>query len=69
MHYVQHIMWNMKIGWYPSSPVKVMDCFRPFTLHSDIANVFHFAGTYLECRLNGALSFITPTPDLSSNYK
>jgi len=48
---------------------KLWTAFSHSLLHSDVANVFHFAGTYLECRLNGALSFITPTPDLSSNYK
>jgi len=48
---------------------KLWTAFSLSLLHSDVANVFHFSGTYLECRLNRALSFITPTPDLSSNYK
>jgi len=61
---MQHIMWNMKIGMIFFSHVKVLD-FLHFLLHSDVANVFDFAGIYLECTLNDALRFIAPT----LNYK
>lgn len=59
MSYMQYIMWNMKIGM-----VSFFSCESyglPSHLHSHIANIFHVAGTYLECRLNDALSIVTPT--------